>query len=81
MKAKDAQVGHFYSLDGSILFVGYPDEVKNGIHVWYYNRGSNYFYDKHLFNDVEVKEVYPNEIYKAFIFDIFGEDDYFAKNF
>ncbi len=82
MKAKDAQVGHFYALDISVIFlVGYPDEVKDSIHAWYYNRGSYYFYDKHLFNDVEIKEIYPNELYKVVISGIFGEDDYFAKNF
>ncbi len=82
MKAKDAKVGHFYSLEGNIFIVSYPDEIPSGVHVWYYNDKKDYFYDKHIFSDVEIEEAYPKKIYKhATIMHIFSEDDYFVRNF
>ena len=80
MKAKDAKIGHFYSLEGNIFLVSYPDEVPNATHIWYYDK-KDYFYDKHIFNDVEIEEAYPKDIYKYAIMHIFSEDDYFVRNF
>lgn len=80
MKAKDAKVRHFYSLEGNIFLVGYPDEIPNSIHVWYYDK-KDYFYDKHIFGDVEIEEIYPEHQPRYVIMHIFNEDDYFARNF
>lgn len=80
MKAKNAKIGHFYSLDGSIFLVSYPDAILDGIHVWYYDK-KGYFYDKHIFSDVEIKEAYPKDEYRYVIIHIFGKDDYFIRNF
>ena len=88
MEAKDTKVGHFYSTagnyaDSSTFIVGYPDRVRDSIHVWIRGDKDQYFFDRHIYNDTEIKETdIDEETCRIAIINVFDvEDDYFAKFF
>lgn len=77
MTAVGGKPGHFYkvTMSDSMFLMG--NENANGIHVWYYNRRVEFFFDKYLYDNTEIEEVFDIdiEIMRAAIKEILTVDE------
>lgn len=78
--AREAKTGHIYRVteDYCLFIVGTPD--KYGTHIWYYDSKGEFFYEKHLFDNVEIIEVKSEKYCRLAIKEAF-KSEFFAENF